>query len=175
MDKSHIYIRSLTPEDWEEFRSIRIRSLTMHAGYFLGKLDEVNELPDEYWKETLDGNGKQVFGLFDKNVLIGITAIFTWLEDPTGKTGVMAMSFIEPPYRNKGYSNFFYKARIDYAKNNSKWDKLVIGHREGNEPVRKAVIKYGFEFLDTENIDWPDGTLDIEYRYELDLTRFRLP
>ena len=168
-----VYIRPLSPDNWKEFRSIRIRAVKMHTGYFLAKPDETEQLPADHWKETLDGQGKQVFGLFDQEKLIGITAVFTWREDPTGKTGVMAMSFIEPEYRGKGYSNLFYKARIDFAKNYHAWDKLAIGHREGNDPSKKAMTKNGFQFIGTEEIDWPDGTRDIEYKYELDLKALR--
>ena len=173
MDKNDIYIRPLTPDDWEDFRAIRIRAVNMHTGYVLVKPDETEKQPSEHWKETLDGQGKQVFGLFDKDKLIGITAALTWREDPTGKTGIMAMIFIEPEYRGKGYSSFFYKVCIDFAKNYLVWDKLAIGHRKGNEPSRKGMTNHGFQFTETKEIDWPDDTRDIEYRYELDLKGLR--
>ena len=119
------------------------------------------------------GQGKQVFGLFDTDKLIGITAVFTWGEDPTGKTGIMAMIFIEPEYRGKGYSSLFYIACIGFAKNYLVWDELTIGHRKGNEPSRKGMTNHGFQFKETEEIDWPDDTRDIEYRYKLNLKGLR--
>ncbi len=173
LDKNKIYIRPLTPDDWESFRAIRIRAVNMHTGYVLESSDKTEKQTSEYWKETLDGQGKQVFGLFSKNKLIGIAAVFTWNEDPTGKTGIMAMVFIEPGYRGKGYSNFFYKACIDFAKSYLVWDKLTIAHRKGNEPSRKGMTNHGFQFKETEEIDWPDNTRDIQYKYELDLKRLR--
>ena len=173
MNKNGIYIRALIPDDWEEFRAIRIHAVKMHTGYFLVKPDETEKQPSEYWKEMLNGQGKEVFGLFDKDKLIGITAVFTWHKDPTGNTGIMAMIFIEPKYRNKGYSSFFYKACIDFAKSYLTWDKLAIGHREGNEPSKRSMIKHGFQFTETEEIDWPDDTRDIEYKYELELKGLR--
>ncbi|MBT7545320.1 MAG: GNAT family N-acetyltransferase, partial [Kordiimonadaceae bacterium] len=110
MDKNHIYLRALTPADWEGFRAIRIRAVNMHTGYVLVRPDKTEKQTPEYWKKMLNGQGKQVFGLFETDKLIGITAVFTWSEDPTGKTGIMAMIFIEPEYRGKGYSSLFYKA-----------------------------------------------------------------
>ncbi len=35
------------------------------------------------------------------------------------------------------------------------------------------MIKHGFKFIGTEEIDWPDGTRDTEYMYELDLENLR--
>jgi len=135
--------------------------------------DEAKNLPKSYWLETLDCKGKQVFGLFDDQTLIGITGVFTWREDPSGQTGVMAMSFIEPSYRGQGHSNLFYKARIDFALQYKAWKKLVISHREGNEASRRAMIKHGFTLTGTEETDWPDGTRDREYNYVLDLEKLR--
>ena len=171
--KNDIYIRPLTPDDWESFRVIRIRAVNMHTGYVLVRPGKTEKQTPDYWKGILDGQGKQVFGLFDKDKLIGITAVFTWHEDPTGKTGIMAMIFIEPEYRGKRYSSLFYKTCIDFAKNYLVWDKLTIGHRKGNESSRKGMTNHGFQFKETEEIDWPDDTRDIEYRYELDLNGLR--
>ncbi len=173
MDKNDIYLRALTPADWEGFRAIRIRAVNMHTGYVLVRPDKTENQTSKYWKEMLDDKGKKVFGLFDKDKLIGITTVFTWNKDPTGKTGIMAMNFIEPEYRGKGYSNFLYEACIGFAKNYFKWDKLTIGHRKGNEASRKGIINHGFQFKETEEIEWPDDTRDIEYRYELNLRGLR--
>ena len=173
MDENDIHIQPLTPKDWESFRAIRIRAVNMHTRYVLVRPDITEKQTSKYWKEMLDGQGKKVFGLFDKDKLIGITAVFTWSKDPTGKTGIMAMNFIEPEYRGKGYSNFLYEACIIFAKNYFKWNKLTIGHRKGNEPSRKGMTNHGFQFKETEEIEWPDDTRDIEYRYELDLKGLR--
>tara|TARA_B100000686_G_scaffold301634_1_gene337087 strand:+ start:1776 stop:2297 length:522 start_codon:yes stop_codon:yes gene_type:complete len=173
MDETNIYIRPLTPDDWKCFRAIRIRAVNMHTGYVLVKPEKTEKQTPEYWKEMLNGRGKQAFGLFDQDRLIGITAVLPWCEDPSGKTGIIAMIFIEPEYRRKGYSNLFYKSCIDFAKNYLVWDKLTIGHRKGNEPSRKGMTKHGFQFKEEEEINWPDDTRDIEYRYELDLKGLR--
>ena len=163
----------LLPEDWEIFRAMRIRALRLHTGYFMANPDKSEEESVSHWHETLDGIGKQVLGLFDDEVLIGITGVFTCCKDPSGQTGVMAMSFIEPTYRGKGYSDLFYKARIDFAKNHTPWKKLNISHRKDNEPSRKAMIKNGFVFIGEQETMWPDGTQDTEYNYELDLEKLR--
>lgn len=170
---ANITLRMLAPEDWEALRAIRIRAVTMHTGYFLANPTTTENEPPEFWQQTLDGKGKAVFGLFHQNELIGITAVFTWREDPSDESGVMAMSFIEPAYRGQGHSSLFYEARIDFAKKFLPWKKLVIGHREGNEPSRRAMLKHGFTFKNTKEIDWPDGSRGVEYNYELDLEALR--
>ncbi len=170
-----VFLRVLNQDDVIEFRALRLKALEMHPGYFSSTLEDARNHPDSYWLETLDGKGKCVFGLFDSksDKMVGITAVFTWREDPSGKTGVMAMSYIAPEYRGKGYADLFYKARIDFAKEYEPWTQLTIGHRRGNERSRKAMLRHGFVFTESKTILWPDGAEDIEYNYEMDLLQLR--
>lgn len=168
-----VSLRALIPDDWEAFRTVRLRALKMHPEYFCPTVEETKAKPYEYWHETLDGKGKQVSGLFENNKLVGITGVFTWRDDPSGETGIFGMSFIEPDYRGNGYSDLFYKARIDFAVAHQPWKKLCVSHRVGNEPSRAAIIKHGFQFIGTDERDWPDGKRDKEYNYQLDLETLR--
>ena len=170
-----VFLRALNQDDFKEFRLMRIQALEQHPGYFCAKVDDARSHPDSYWLETLDGQGKCVFGLFDSksDKMVGITAVFTWREDPSGTTGVMAMSYIAPDYRGKGYADLFYEARIDFAKEHKPWTQLTIGHRAGNERSRKAMLRHGFIFTHKKLIQWPDGTEDFEGIYKLDLHALR--
>ena len=87
---------------------------------------------------------------------------------------MIGYSFIEPQYRGKGFGDLFHSARIEHALQYKKWKKLITDHRLGNEPSQKAIIKHGFVLLEKVMIDWPDGSRDFEYRYELDLQKLRL-
>lgn len=169
----NIHLNALTPDDWQIFKNIRIRALQQNTRYFCCDPEKAKSYPKSYWTGTLDGQGKQVFGLFDERDLIGITAVFTHKEDPNGKTGLMAMSFIERAHRGQGYSSRLYDARIDFAKEHTAWKRLIVSHRAGNSPSQRAILKNGFVPVGQEKIDWPDGTRDLEYKYELDLEKLR--
>ena len=169
----NILIRALGANDLDDLRAMRIRALTMHPDLFGEKPENAKAYPDEVWLETLDGKGKQVFGLFDGSIMIGITAIFTRRKDPSGKTGTMVYSFIEPKYRGYGYSSYLYKARFDFALKNKDWTKLHISHREDNAPSRAAIIKHGFTYIGAEEYEFPDGTRAPEHHYEMDLLALR--
>ena len=171
--KHSISIRVLDADDLEALRAMRIRALTLHPGLFMESAETAAAHPEEVWLETLDNKGKRVFGLFDGPVMIGITAVFTWRKDPSGKTGIMAYSFIEPDYRGYGYSSYLYKARLEFALGHEAWEKLHISHREGNTASRAAMIKHGFTYIGTEETDFPDGIRDLEHNYALDLAPLR--
>ena len=165
-----IATRALTSQDWQTFRQIRLRALREHPDVYSGSYGEAAARTERNWIEMLDGKGKCIFGLFDGDRIIGIAAVFTSRVDPDGQSGVLAMDYVDPRYRGRGLSRLLYGARIDWAKQHPPLRRLVIAHREGNEPSRRANQFFGFKFVGKKDMDWPDGTKAPEYLYELDLT-----
>jgi RimJ/RimL family protein N-acetyltransferase len=165
----NITYRALTAQDWEALRRIRLRALRVHPGVYLGSYKSAAARTEDEWQEMLDGKGKCIFGLFDRDQIIGLAAVFTSREDPSGQTGVLAVDYIDPLYRGRRLSKLLYQARIDWAKQYRPFKRLVISHREGNEASRRANQSFGFKFIGKEEIDWPDGTKAQDYLYELDL------
>lgn len=171
---AEVALRALVPADRDIFRTLRLRALSLHPGFYSGTLEDAEQRTPEEWQEMLNGHGKRIFGLFDGDTLIGITAVFTCREDPSGRTGVFAMSFIEPKYRGKGYADLYYRARIDFGVKHLPWTRLSVSHRADNEPSRRAILRHGFTFTDRAAKDWPDGARMEELQYEMDLVRLRL-
>lgn len=173
MSQKDLHIRPLVPADWPAFRAARLRALSMHPGFYSGTLADAAQRAPEDWQEMLDGNGKQIFGLFDAERLVGITAVFTCRDDPSGRTGVFAMSFIEPDYRGQGYADLYYQARIDFGIKHLPWTRLSVSHRADNEPSKRAILRHGFTLADRAEKDWPDGKRMEELMYEMDLVKLR--
>jgi RimJ/RimL family protein N-acetyltransferase len=173
MSPENIHIRALNPEDWRIVKDIRLEALQLHHGTFGGSYEDAVNEADDVWRDTLSGGNKQVFGLFDNDRLIGITAVFTCYKDLSGETGHMAYTFLRPEYRKRGFSKLFYEARLAFAVQHLEWKKLVIGHRDGNEPSRRAMLAHGFEFTHKTRKVWPDGVEADEYHYMIDLEKLR--
>jgi RimJ/RimL family protein N-acetyltransferase len=168
-----ITTRALTTQDLETFRQIRLRALREHPDVYATSYGEAAARTERDWIEILDGKGKCMFGLFDGDRLIGIAAVFTSREDPSGRTGLLAMDYIDPLYRDRRLSRLLYQARIDWAKQHPPFRRVVISHREGNEHSRRANQAFGFKLVDKREMAWPDGTNAPEYMYELDLAALR--
>jgi GNAT superfamily N-acetyltransferase len=169
----NISIRALTPDDWQLLKAMRLLALQTDPGVFSVSYDDESEKAMDYWLETLNGKGKCVFGLFDGERHIGITAGFTLREDVKGETGVMAFSYILPEYRGLGLSRHFYEARIAWALEYKPWKTLSISHRQSNEASKHAMISHGFKFTDKKMTRWPDGKDELKYNYEMNLVKVR--
>jgi RimJ/RimL family protein N-acetyltransferase len=166
-----IFVRAFDPSEWEIFRSLRLQALTDEPGVFAASYDSAAALSPVEWQDTVQGPDHQVFGLFDEAHLIGITAAFTWRDDPSGETALLAMSFIIPEYRGRGLSQLLYEARLNWVRAHSHFRRVVIYHRESNERSRRANQRFGFSVLQRASRKWPDGATEDEVLYELKINR----
>jgi RimJ/RimL family protein N-acetyltransferase len=167
---SHITIRALAPSEWQIFRQFRLNALRASPGVFAMSYEESTLLTPEQWQATIKGATHQVFGLFDSADLIGITAAFGDRDDPTGQTALLAMSFILPPYRGRGFSRMFYDARLAWIRQQPQFRRVIVSHRETNEVSRRANQRYGFVPTHKMSHKWPDEITEDELFYELDVS-----
>lgn len=162
-----IIIRPFHIHEWEDFKTKRLQALKELPHLFLSGYAESAVKDDHHWRDMIEDEKCKIFGLFDDRKLVGITGVFESQYDPSGKTANLGMSFIDSEYRRKGLSNMLYQARIDWARSKG-FKKITVGHREGNEASKAANQKFGFEFVEKEEIEFPDGPA-MDYRYELKL------
>src|ERR1700693_4572497 len=166
---SNISIRALEIAEWEAFREMRLRALETEPGVFASSLEIEAAMNPAEWRTLIGGPGRRIFGLFDGARLVGITAAFTWRDDPTGETAIFAMSFLLPQYRGQGLSRLFFDARLDWIRTLRTFRRVVVSPRDPNEASRRANQRSGFKFLRRERRAWPDGQTADELMYELRL------
>jgi RimJ/RimL family protein N-acetyltransferase len=162
-----ITIRALESDEWEQFRDVRLAALKAVPGVYGTRYEDAASRTEAAWRGTVKGPSNQSFGLFDGQTLVGITSVFTWEEDPTGQTAILASSFIEDSYRGQRLSRMLYDIRIAWIKEHGQFTRIVVGHRASNEPSRRANQHYGFAQFRRAPHVWPDGTTEHEIFYEM--------
>ena len=164
-----ISIRALDPDEWRMLRDFRLHALRSAPHAFALSHDACAAWTEGTWRAEISAPTHQIFGLFDGEKLIGITAAFTWRGDPTGQTALLAMSYIEPDYRGRGLSNTLYDARLAWIRSCRRFRVARVSHRASNEASRRANQRHGFVKRGSEPFTWPDGTVEDEVHYELTL------
>jgi len=166
---SDISIRALDPAEWRMLRDFRLEALKSAPGVYALSHEECTSWTEERWRSGMSATTHQIFGLFDGTSLIGITGVFTWDSDPSGRTALLVMSYIEPGYRGRGLSQKLYAARLDWIRRSGRFHTVHVSHRASNEASRRANQRHGFVKTGAAPFAWPDGTLEDEVHYELAL------
>lgn len=109
-------IRQLSERDWEIFRAIRLKALQECERVYLSSYEDTLKRTPEEWQEIIAGDDRAIFVLFANEKPIGLASVFTWKDDASKTTGVMAMGYLVPDHRGKGFSRLLYEPRIAWAK-----------------------------------------------------------
>ena len=131
-----MFVRKLENEDWKAYKALRLEALRLHADKYGSSYEENVGRSDAEWQDDLCGASQAFFGLFDGDEMVGSGGIF--MKGEASKCGILIGGYIRKEYRGKGYSRLIYEARIEWARDSGLFDRLLIGHRKGNEASRRA-------------------------------------
>lgn len=164
-----IAIRRLSADAWSDFREMRLLALRSEPGLFYRSAAEDAELNEADWRALLADEKHRIFGVFDGERLVGITAALTARTDPSGRTAVLGMSFLRPEYRRRGLAHDLYRVRMEWIRGAGRFARATVSHRRSNEASRRAIERAGFAQVGVEPHTWPDGGEEDDLLYELRL------
>jgi RimJ/RimL family protein N-acetyltransferase len=126
---------------------------------------EQMEWGEAEWRAKLVEPGRIYYLLFDGDKPIGLTGVKV-KEDERGPYAYFASSYILPEYRGQKLTRYFYEARFACVRDVMRVKRIVVNHREGNEPSARAIRSYGFKETGIVPGDFVDGRYNLIY-YEL--------
>ena len=163
-------MRPLERSDWQALKAVRLLALSSEPGVFFSAHAREVEAADEVWQNLAAGDGTLcVFGAFDGGELVGITGVFTSRDDPSGRTAAFGMTYLRPEYRGRGLSALLYETRLQWVRRQPRFTRVAVSHRRSNEPSRRAIARWGFGATGAKTRTWPDGGVEDELTYELQL------
>lgn len=168
METKDIIIRGFRSDEWALLRDFRLKALKEHQAVYTRRYEDEAAVSEAEWRERTNQKDGKIFGLFDGWKLIGLTGVFSYWGDTSGKSAVLGMSYIDKAYRGLGLSRLLYQARIDWAKA-AGFERVVVAHKEGNEASRRANAAFGFKATHIETANFGDGSIANQHFYELDL------
>jgi RimJ/RimL family protein N-acetyltransferase len=150
-------IRALEASDWQAYRDIRLEALKTHEKNYGSRYVDEAAFPDQEWIDRITSDQGRIFGLFDGQHLTGINVVYTYRDDPTGGTALLAGWYMRDGYRGKGLFAHLVNASLDWAKAQPRFDRIRVHHRDGNHASEVNIRKAGFTHIGTEDWTWPDG------------------
>ncbi len=163
-------VRKLLPREWRALKDIRLKAVQAEPNVFVATYDDQILRPDREWKAMLEDSDRAYFILVHGGHIVGLSGVARHGEDPV--TGVLVLSYIDKVHRNRGLSNLFYQARLDWAVRKG-LRKVIVSHRKDNKASKAAIKKFHFEYTHTEMKKWPDGTKEEQLFYQLDLKKWQ--
>lgn len=165
-DRKKYSLNRLSQKQWADYKSIRLEALLAEPDKFGSSYDSEVAKSDQDWQKLLMNNHRAIFGLYFFDKLIGLTGVALYNGNPN--KAIFFSSYIKKEHRGNKLAMSFYQKRIAWARD-MQCSCIIVSHREGNDASKAANQRFGFSFTHLETTVWPDGKLDNEVFYKLDL------
>lgn len=136
-----ISTREATPDDWEAWRTLRLRSLLQDPDAFGSTHAREVGFDRPTWQSRLDGEGGPAVMAYAGEAAVGMGA--GWLYEP-GHLMVVAM-WTDPPWRGHGVGQKVLDHVVGWARERRL--RTVLWVADVNPGARRLYERYGF--LDT--------------------------
>jgi RimJ/RimL family protein N-acetyltransferase len=170
MSAEQVQIRRLKPEEWQLFRTVRLKALENDPYVFTASYAEHKTHDEDKWKAALADPDNVIFGVFHGADIVGLTALSVKHDDPKGVTAKFWGSWLAPEWRRKGIARQMYQARIDWAKAHPAVKRVTVSHRKSNAVSKRSNQRFGFTFTHAADAVW-NGQKETEFFYELVLKK----
>jgi len=136
VDPSRLIIRRLRPEDWDEFRSIRLRALAEDPDAFSSTLEEASRLDEAEWRRRLDARA-QFIAISEGNAVGTAGGIET-----NGRAELISM-WVDPVERRSGVGSRLVRAVAEWGRSRGH-SRLWLWVVEGNQAAEALYSREGF-------------------------------
>jgi ribosomal protein S18 acetylase RimI-like enzyme len=132
----------LRPDDWQEFRDIRLKALADAPTAFGTTLADAEQQPEEAWRGRL-GQDDPILGVRDDD-LEGLSAMGAGWHPPEqpGRMMVWGM-WTAPPARGRGHARALLDWLVDHARAHGV-TTAELHVTEGNDTARRLYEQCGF-------------------------------
>lgn len=154
----NIEIVSLTPNDWQLYRDLRLRALKEEPQAFGSTYEENAKHSDKFWKDrlidTLTKDTQWLVFAKSSETLVGMVGAFV-KDDPT-VAHLIAM-YVIPEFREAGVGKILMHALIEKVKLNQQIKKITLHVNEKQEVAFNLYKNFGFTIVEKHRIALGDG------------------
>lgn len=154
MSGTEVVIRSLSIDDWEEFRNLRLKALKEEPkAYGIDAEDEV-EKSDEEWKsicfDAFHKNGKWFFVAQHEGKLIGMLGATELFGRYMRHQVEICSAFVESSFRRQGILTDLYQGLKKKLQEVSHLEQMIVWVTLHEDQVSKHTFeKFGFKLAGT--------------------------
>jgi ribosomal protein S18 acetylase RimI-like enzyme len=159
-----VEIIHLQPNQWQQYRQIRLEALQDSPQAFSTTFKEMVDKPELFWQERLANaaDGKSSWLLFAKveERIAGIIGAF--LAEDNGKAVIVSV-YVTPEYRSKGVSNALLDAILGELWQNVTVHTLELAVVKSQKAAISLYKRFGFKIIGEKEVEMGDEKVNFEY------------
>jgi ribosomal protein S18 acetylase RimI-like enzyme len=144
MNPEKITFKKVLPEDWEKFKTIRLKGLQTDPQAFGGNFEAESQEDEAYWRERLNSE-RCLYAAQEDASFVAIVGAKKITQD----NWMLISVYTLPEFRGKGLSKELMSRLIEGVKANGA-KKISLMVNVGQRSAINLYKKMGFEILRTE-------------------------
>lgn len=158
-------IKTLTPDEWELYRSLRLRSIQADPQAFGKSLEQAQSEEESAWRNRLDKDPHVFLEDIERDMLVGMAGAFS----NDGKTFMINQMWIDPIARGKGNGRLVLEGIIREVQSRGA-TKVTLFVNVNQSSAVGLYEKLGFQVADiVKEQKMGDGSVVDEYVMNLEL------
>lgn len=161
-------IISLSPEDWQQYRDLRLRALKEEPQAYGSTYEDNAKRPDEFWREriedTLNKNTQWLVFARSGGTLVGMAGAFAEKEPDNAQ--VVAV-YVVPEARGKGISKLLMQELLTRIKTNEKVKKITVDVNPQQVAAFNLYKNSGFQIIKQYRLILGDGKEHDVYQLQM--------
>jgi ribosomal protein S18 acetylase RimI-like enzyme len=159
-----VQIVSLTPDQWETYRDIRLRGLLEAPQAFARSYEEERAFPPERWLER--ASNPYGFLAIDDGMPLGTMAAFVQEESGRRMAHIVGV-FVAEKARRRGIGSKLLDAVLGKIRQDRSIETVRLTVNRDQIPAVKLYEKFGFHIIGEETQIMGDGNEHTDYLMEL--------
>ena len=143
LNKGEVKISSLPPGRWEDFKSLRLRSLKEEQMAFLSSYDDEANLGKDEWERRIKN---VVFAIVDGKPIGMMTFVLRGRAKNDHIADIFGV-YVEKKFRGKGIGNRLLRNVISRIRKNDRISKISLSVVADQTPAVSLYMKYGFKVV----------------------------
>ncbi len=166
----NIEIVRLKPEEWKQYRDLRLRALKEEPQAYCSTYEKNAKRPDEFWQQRIEDtiNKDIQWLIFAKlnDALVGMVGAFA--EEQPDTAHVIAV-YVSPEARGKGISKMLMKELLTRIKTNNNIKKIIVDVNSEQEAALNLYKNSGFQIIKQYRMILGDGKEHDVYQLQMEV------
>jgi ribosomal protein S18 acetylase RimI-like enzyme len=150
MTKCDVTVVALGPDDWTEWRTLRLEALREEPAAFSSTYAESLVRPDGYWRQRLADERRLHFMARVDDHTVGMVGCHLGSDEGDPSLADVFGMYVSKPYRRHGVGRLLLRSLIDRVSLLPDLTTLRLWVGESQHPARRLYAAVGFQVVGLE-------------------------